>query len=284
VVMLPVRLLLALVSELNMARHRVLLGGLLLAVAEAAVPSHYKCPLKDITVPDAVAFCRRLVQAKAQGMKNNSLVLDVGAAGGMEAIVANRLGYSSLSFECRADEYALVSKKLAHLPNAKLLHACASDHGGYTTIYRAGHASSMHHSVVSATWMERTLARRERVKSEVSAVVTLDEVLADLGTSQGVGFLRMDVQGNEAQVFAGARRTLLEHRPFLMYEYQFDANVSGHVAQTLASNPVDYNARAQDVLFASVPGAESAYHCSCGKEGDCFCVPANSSNTGTASA
>jgi len=246
---------------------------MLAALFALALPTgELACPLSGISVGDAVHFCSRLVQAHAAGLTNDTLVLDVGAAGGLEAVVANRLGHPSLSFECRADEYALVSKVLAQrAPGARLLHACVSDHAGLTTIYRAGHASSMHQRVVSATWQERALARREKRKEEPSAVVTLDDVMADMGPNVTVGFLRMDVQGNEAQVFAGAKRTILEHRPFLMYEYAFDANLTGHVQE---HRGIDIKSRARALLFDAVPGAEQVYWCSVEKDSqDCFCTP-----------
>ena len=199
----------------------------------------------------AVSLCNTLDALHAKGtLANETLFVDVGAARAYQTIVARWYGMRVLAFECRFDEVARLRDTFKADPLVTLMPMCAGEEPGHATLNRAGDSSSLHKELVSHG-VEAKKARREAVRSEVVNITTLDlqltpERLRALNV-KSVGFIKIDTQGHEGAVLAGAATTVQRDMPFLFYENMFDRRGTPAWQRTGAN-----------------------YSCSCDKQ-DCMC-------------
>jgi FkbM family methyltransferase len=198
-------------------------------------------------------FCAAIDVATARGLSNATLVVDVGAAYGLEAIIARQHGYPVLSFECRLDEFQRLLSQFHDDKAVKIEHACVSDHAGSATLHRAGHASSLLTSSLTGR-QEARLASQERQRQETARLVVLDEYL--VARPERLGVLKIDVQGYESAVLRGARHTILRDRPYIFYEETFHRQHAD---------------RKDGRLLWEALGTNASYACECST--DCFCQP-----------
>ena len=198
-------------------------------------------------------FCAAMDEAHANGLNNGSLVVDVGAAYGIEATIARQRGHSVISFECRHDEFRRLRAQFRNDALVAVEHACVSDRVGSATLLRAGHSSSLLASSLSGS-QEMKLANAERQHQEEVRLVVLDEFLSTV--KQRLGVLKIDVQGYEPAVLRGARKTILNDQPFIFYEETFHKNDAQ---------------RMDGRLLWDVLGTNLTYGCQCAS--DCFCWP-----------
>ncbi len=64
---------------------------------------------------------------------------------------------------------------------------------------------------------------RSSSRTETVEVDTLDHALTKLGVQQPIGFVKLDAEGDELRVLAGAARFLAEHSPVVMFEFKHGA-------------------------------------------------------------
>ncbi|GII21208.1 FkbM family methyltransferase [Planosporangium mesophilum] len=140
--------------------------------------------------------------------------VDVGANIGIHTTrLAKLVGPRGHVLAVEADEAlahrARTTIVLNDLSNVTVLHAAASDVGGDTRmLYRPtgpdsnkGRASLLPHPYLNGTALP-------------TPTVALDDVI-----QQPVSLVKIDVEGHEAAVLAGARRIVAEHRPSIVFEY-----------------------------------------------------------------
>ncbi|HEV7896629.1 MAG TPA: FkbM family methyltransferase [Planosporangium sp.] len=140
--------------------------------------------------------------------------IDVGANIGIHTTrLAKLVGPRGQVVAVEADEElarrARTNIALNHLTNVTVLHAAASDSGGDTRmLYRPsdpdsnkGRASLLPHPYLNGTAVP-------------APTVALDDVV-----HQPVALIKIDVEGHEAAVVAGARRIVAEHHPSIVFEY-----------------------------------------------------------------
>jgi FkbM family methyltransferase len=137
------------------------------------------------------------------------VALDIGANKGVWAAMLRRLGCDVHAFEPNPKIYRELERALkgkAHL------HALAlSDESGEADFlipkYRRGYSNQ--HGTLS----------RVRVDGEHGVVRVATRRLDDLGL-EGVGFMKIDVEGFESAVIRGAARTIERDRPNLVVELE----------------------------------------------------------------
>jgi FkbM family methyltransferase len=150
------------------------------------------------------------------------LVLDVGANGGCESNLALMAGRKVIAVECLASAYweLLQEPRFRSHPNLTLLHTCAGAVVNITTLYLASDSSSLMEENV-AHGVEAGKAKKSRkananMRAESEVIVPLDLLVP---AAEPVALIKIDVQGAEAGVLRGLRRTLARHLPIVTFEY-----------------------------------------------------------------
>lgn len=178
----------------------------------------------------AIDFCEAYSEAHSSGrLPERSILVDVGAAFGWEAMIARRRGVRVLSFECRGDEYRNLVTHFGSDPGYHIAQLCLSNASGRSLLYRAADSSSLLQTSIRGS-REARKARREPNKTEEVSMATLDHFLAESmwpasfhphSSAPKVGFLKIDTQGHDEAVLRGAISTILRDRPFVLYEDMF---------------------------------------------------------------
>jgi len=136
-------------------------------------------------------------------------VLDVGAHEGESAIEFHRLFPEATvhSFEPLPDTFAKLEKNLAGAPRQHCHRMALGDRAGTTTFHRSSYSPSS--SLLEMTELHKTAYPFSAGSSVVDEIVleTLDSIAARI-TFEPQILLKVDTQGYEKQVFAGAERTL----------------------------------------------------------------------------
>ena len=137
-------------------------------------------------------------------------VLDVGANAGQYGSALREWGYAGriVSFEPLAEAHRLLERRAAADPAWRVAPRMAiGDRDGEVEIEVS--AESDMSSVLPQTDLLRRISPSSRVVArETVPIRRLDGVVADYVEADGGVFLKIDTQGFEAQVLAGARRTL----------------------------------------------------------------------------
>jgi FkbM family methyltransferase len=149
-------------------------------------------------------------------------VLDVGANIGWYSLLAAReVGPEGrvLAFEPDPNTFGLVSDSLeinGYRDRATVLRTAVADAPGEATFYRwAAHQGSNGLGIDD----DIRAAYAEAVEETTVPVTTIDAVMAEHGG--GVDLIKIDAEGAEPQVLAGARRVLAENpRVQLLLEYR----------------------------------------------------------------
>jgi FkbM family methyltransferase len=160
------------------------------------------------------AYEEHLAELFGYLVRPGATCIDVGANIGIHTTrLAKLVGPRGHVFAVEADQAlagrARTNIALNHLTNVTVLHAAASDVGGDTRmLYRPtgpdsnkGRASLLPHPYLSGTALP-------------TPTVALDDVV-----QQPVTLMKIDVEGYEATVLAGARRIVAEYRPSIVFEY-----------------------------------------------------------------
>jgi FkbM family methyltransferase len=140
--------------------------------------------------------------------------VDVGASTGWFAVPFAKRGYKVIAFECNARSAQRLRDNCALNSTSLMLHeAAASD--------RSGTAVFTHNPRLPLTsGGSLEFVRANRATEEVRCL-TLDSVI-----DEPVALLKIDVEGHERAVLAGAERVIAESRPAMVLE----ANTAAHQA------------------------------------------------------
>ena len=200
-----------------------------------------------------VAINRTRSAAAAAGTNGSvGATADVGAAYGIEAMIARKSHSRVFSFEGRSDEYARLRQMFRRDPGVTVEHACVSNRTGTATLGLAGHSSEMVTADNAKHFQQAGSGGTEEVK-----LVVLDDYFKNGPTLM---MLKVDVQGHEQEVLEGARATINRDRPFIFYEEEF-----------FASDPRRRGGLLLEKVLAGT-SASGSYRCTCALQ-DCFCVP-----------
>jgi FkbM family methyltransferase len=177
--------------------------------------AHFRGFIYDSWEPTVVA--RAATEIKA-GMT----VIDIGAHIGYYTLLfAKCVGKTGrvIAFEPLPASFEVLKKnvELNELTHVSLFTSAIFSHGGELTISIPDHANSGEASVVKAVG-----AQQVQVRS-----TTLDAVCSTLDIRPD--FVKIDVEGCESEVLAGAGETIGRCRPMMLIElHHFDGNLSGH--------------------------------------------------------
>lgn len=173
--------------------------GLTNTQAAASTVSHHSRLLLNSSMLDDVPVAV---------LQDANIVIDVGANEGLwsEAVWRFVRPNRILAFEPSPKTFARLEERFRSLPGAKALNLALGDRVGDTTLHLFDHPEfdSLHAPAPAlATTYELT-----EMSSQTVPLSTLDEVLASETTKGEIALLKLDVQGSELSVLAGAKATL----------------------------------------------------------------------------
>lgn len=137
------------------------------------------------------------------------VVFDVGAAKGAYGRELRQFGYDAtiVSFEPMAEPYGELAAAAANDPRWSARHCALGREAGTSTINVASKRDSS--SMLPMNDAHRTAAPQvDYVGTEEITVERLDDVAGEWLDSGATGFLKLDTQGFEQDVLAGAEHTL----------------------------------------------------------------------------
>ena len=148
------------------------------------------------------------------------LVVDIGAHGGRQIWTALAAGRRVTAVECSVRTYMSLAKSFAGEPNATILHFCAGSSVHTAALHLADDSSSLIANNVAHGYeahKARAAAKaNDGIGHETVLVVPLDAVL--LNATAPTALLKVDTQGTEYSVLAGAQELLARDRPVVMFE------------------------------------------------------------------
>jgi FkbM family methyltransferase len=154
--------------------------------------------------------------------------IDVGANVGMFTMIASRcVGRAGrvVAFEPSGREFARLRYHIDHnrLDNIEALQMAAGGREG-TAVLRVADALHAGLNTIEERFMYTDVREAYREKVQV---VTIDDVVSRLSISK-VAVIKVDVEGAEADVIAGAAQTIARDRPALILEIASAALAPGH--------------------------------------------------------
>ena len=167
-----------------------------------------------------------LVDTINERVHEGDTVVDVGAcAGYYTRLLSQRVGPSGkvYAFEPNPTNFKLLAGNTEGLENVILVNRAVSDKAGTGTLSLSTTNSGDHRLYDAGEG-------RETIEVDV---VTLDEYFGTFGTLQSIDFIKIDAQGAEGAVFAGARNLIaasptmvavVEYAPKMMKEFGITAN------------------------------------------------------------
>jgi len=158
--------------------------------------------------PNTVTMFARLCEPDAH-------VIDVGANIGMTALalaqICRRGRIAAIEPIPRTFEYLRRNVDASHTPNVKIFNFALGSSEG--TVLMQGHPSNFACSFVADKY---TIPANDHFAQSVP-LKRLDDIFSELSLDR-VDFLKVDVEGFELEVFAGARETLNTYKPVVFLE------------------------------------------------------------------
>lgn len=180
----------------------VMLGGVLTTIEGAADDPYFQ------SVEPRAAALDGLAALVTRHVARNSIAIDVGANIGLSTILLARLAERVIAFEPSPPNAAFLHRNLVlnGIGNVEVIEAAASSEAGTLRFHVAQFGAGSH--VVASGHIAGTSISAVSVPA-----VTLDQ--ADLPP---IGFIKIDAEGHEPDVLAGARRLLARDRPLIYTE------------------------------------------------------------------
>ena len=168
----------------------------------------------------------------SSALHSGDLSVDVGAyKGGYTYWMRRGVGGEGrvLAFEPQPEAASMLRRYVAAFAwqNVSVVEVALSSAPGETTLLRPGEGPSPAASLVGASLPPGP-------RSFPVTVDTLDRCLAALAPGSRLRLLKCDAEGHELDVFLGARDTLREHRPVILFECEARHLLGGTVEDVFA--------------------------------------------------
>lgn len=149
--------------------------------------------------------------ARLMAARPDTDLIEVGANMGSQSVPLSRLARQFYAFEPQPEMFQLLCGNLAlnHCANARAFPVGASESGGVLHVPPVRYDQQGNFGGVGLS---------SAAAGTPVFVVTLDDYLGILAPELRVGLMKVDVEGMERRVLAGARRIIERDRPFLYVE------------------------------------------------------------------
>jgi FkbM family methyltransferase len=164
---------------------------------------------------------RRLVDELKSRQVN--VVLDVGANSGQYARSLRAADFEGriVSFEPLSRPFSILKSAVVGDPLWDCRQCALGDHDGTIAINVSGDAGVSSSVLPMLSSHQDAYPRGDYIGTEEAAISRLDSVTADILRPDDVAFLKIDVQGFEKQVLAGAESTVNHHCIGMQLELSF---------------------------------------------------------------
>jgi len=164
-------------------------------------------------------------------LREGDTFVDVGANIGLFSMLASKwigprglvLAFEPSRRECERLRYHVNHNSLA---NVGVFQAAAGNHDGTAVL----HVADARHAGLNTIEEQFVHAEVEEVYTEIVPVMRIDEFVIRHGVPQ-IHAMKIDVEGGEPAVVAGARRTITRDRPALLLEVTGDALAPRHAGR-----------------------------------------------------
>ena len=167
------------------------------------------------------------------------IVIDVGANGGKETMLALERGRKVLAVECLSSAYMKLLDMFQNNKNVTLVHICAGKNTEITTLHLADDSSSLFYkNIVSGAERMKALRPHNKLRKNKETVITLP---LDNIVNEPVSLIKIDVQGYEQAVLKGAKRLIATYKPVIIYEDTsgFEKESGFHIPEGYTCNKVN---------------------------------------------
>ncbi len=161
----------------------------------------------------------------------DSVMLDIGANKGIYSIYMSRVAGQNgkvIAFEAQPElkKYLFDVKQTFALDNLEIVNTALSSVSGVMTLHR----ESIGSGAASFDFYDQL---EKNIGSVEVNVTTLDDFLEQRDDHQ-IDFIKCDVEGHEANVFYGAKNTLVKDMPILLFECHRSEEEKGELFSFLA--------------------------------------------------
>jgi FkbM family methyltransferase len=151
---------------------------------------------------------------------NGGLVIDVGANSGYYSLLTTCASTSArvLAFEPERVAFDILKRNIAANPSGdriEVVELALSNRAGTAALYIP---ASIHDQLETSSSLESTFKAAHREVRTVRTTTLDDFLAAHSSGAEQVSVIKMDVEGHESAVIAGARRTIARWRPTLFVE------------------------------------------------------------------
>jgi FkbM family methyltransferase len=176
--------------------------------------------------------------------------IDVGANVGLVSLLASRwVGPAGrvISFEPSAREFARLREHIERnaLANVQAVRSAVGNHDG-TAMLRVADPNKAGHNTLEDRFVSANVIE---AYAEIVSVIRLDDYVSANDVTK-VDVIKIDVEGSEAQVIAGAQRAIARDRPALLIEVAGSATASDHQGRLA----IESSLRQLGYVFVAIDG------------------------------
>jgi FkbM family methyltransferase len=163
---------------------------------------------------------KNLINAVSVHIEAGSTAIDIGAfIGAWTRVLSKKVGSSGkvIAFEPIPGNYDLLKNLCNKYQNIDIYNLALSDKNSFVKMVIPNDVRVSPIAAITCTADQLDNKRLLKFLTKDCNSRCLDDIIRDISIPK-ISFIKCDVEGHELQVMKGARRTILDHKPFLAME------------------------------------------------------------------
>ncbi len=170
---------------------------------------------------DNKIFDKKVFEIAKKHIKENSIVLDVGSNFGQMSVLFSKLGKNIEVYSFEASKYLfeiLTKNTEINNANVKLFNNLVGNVSSSNFQIKKANLSKF--NTYGSNKIEIIKSNIDKNNSEIERVksIKIDDIVFD----KKISFMKVDVQGFDLEVLKGAKKTILEEKMPIIFEYEKD--------------------------------------------------------------